>query len=406
MKRLRRRFVLGSLLSLSVILTILLFCFWAAGVVQMEKRADAILDALLEDGAELPDAPIPPLLDVGYAVPSQFYPACYVRNIHPDGTLLDSAAVGLWGKDTDTTEQVVTRILETGSEAGKMQEYRYAVRRLEDGGSRVVLLDQSVQIRTLYDMFLGGLKVSLYGLLGALIVLIPVSGRVVRSYTQNAERQKRFMTNAEHEIKTPVAIIQANLDAMELIQGENKWSRNIRSQTGRLRALIDQLTLVSKLDETDGRLPKDLIDLSALVSRACASDQERFAQRGIRLTAEITPELGMMGNEECIRQLVHILLDNAAAYALQGSWLSIGLEQRGKWIVLRAKNPVSALPACPPSMLFERFYRADEARTQKDGGSGIGLSAAREIVRLHGGKLSAVYGKDQTIEFIAELPQQ
>ena len=406
MKRLRRRFILAAMASVSATLAVLLVCIWTAGVMQMEKRADMLLDVLLEDELELPEEPIPAVLNVGYTVPGQLYPSCYVLLADRDGTLLESTALGIWGKDEDAPERIVREILGAEQPAGKLGEYRYGVRDLPDGSVRIVLLDQSEQIRTLYDLFLGGLKVSACCLIGLFFLLIPVSGRVVRSYARNAERQKRFMTNAEHEIKTPVAIVQANLDAMELILGENKWSRNIRGQTERLRALIDQLMLVSKLEETDGALQKTSVDLSALAVQACSSHQERFAQREIRLTADIRPEIRMRANEECIRQLLHILLDNAAAYAPRRGWARARLEQRGRRILLQTSNSVAALPPCPPEMLFERFYRADAARTQKDGGSGIGLSAAKEIVRLHGGKLTAAYEGEHTISFTAELPQE
>lgn len=404
MKPLRRRFILGTLASLAVTLAVLLVCIWIAGVEQMEKRADALLSALLEDELELPEQPVPVVLDVGYTVPGQLYPSCYVLHVAQDGTLLESAALGIWGKDEDAPERIAGDILGAEQDAGKLQEYRYGVRTLPDGSMRIVLLDQSVQIRTLYDMFLGGLKVSACCLIVVFFILIPVSDRAVRLYARGVERQKRFMTNAEHEMKTPVAIMQANLDAMELILGENKWSRNIRGQIDRLRALIGQLMLMSRLDETDGTLQKTSIDLSALILQECSSYQERFAQRAIRLDTQIEPGLRIKANGACISQLIHILLDNAAAYAPQGGWARIAVKRHGKRMTLEVSNSVSALPPCPPQMLFERFYRADEARTQKDGGSGIGLSAAKEIVRLHGGRLTAAYEEDHAIRFAAELP--
>ena len=292
-RALRRRFILGAMLALAILLLLLNCGVIAGSYLQMERRWDRTLERLMESpepGArpeppmENPREPRDRMTVFGYEIPAhdpqEAY--CLVR-VDADGGM-DVDARGVAEVDEAALREVVNEILATGAEKGKADMYKFALRRREDGGTLVVLLDNSAALQAMMNMLRPMMIVNALGLVGMFLILLPLSKRMVRSYAVNVEKQKQFITNAGHEIKTPVAIIQSNIDAMELIQGENKWSRNIRSQVERLRTLLNELLALARLDEgREGRVERTQLELSALVAEELEAERERCAARELHI---------------------------------------------------------------------------------------------------------------------------
>ncbi len=217
------------------------------------------------------------------------------------------------------------------------------------------------------------------------------------------EKQKRFVTDAGHEIKTPLAIIMANTDALELHQGETKWSRNIRGQTERLSGLMQNLLTLSRMDEgTAGTLMSEC-SLSEMTRDAVAQFREPAENRGISVLCDIAENVTVTGDKVRLLQLLTILLDNAVKYAEGGTpEIRVSVSRQERTAVLRISNTCFLGQDEDPGKWFERFYRGDSARTQKSGGYGIGLSAASAIVRLHKGSVKAEY-EDGRVVFTVVL---
>lgn len=412
-RALRRRFILGAMLALAILLLVLNCGVIAGSYLQMERRLDQTLERLMES-PEQGDRPAPqtenqrgprdkiPLF--GYEIPAhgpqEAY--CLVR-VNADGGM-EAEARGVAEIDEDALQEIVREILASGEERGKADMFKFALRRTEDGRALVVLLDNSAALQSLLGVVQTMMIANALGLAGMFLILLPLSKRMVRSYAVNVEKQKQFITNAGHEIKTPVAIIQSNIDAMELIQGENKWSRNIRGQVARLRALLDDLLALARLDEGRAEQKRTQVELGALVAEEIEAERERCAARGLRVRSEIDGELRLRGDARGLGQLVHALLDNAVQYADAGGWIEVRLEKSGRRIRLTLRNSVSRLPDCPPERLFERFYRGDSARTQGTAGCGVGLSAAQSIVEAHRGRIALSYEDAHTLRVSVELP--
>ena len=236
-----------------------------------------------------------------------------------------------------------------------------------------------------------------------LILISLLSGRAVRPIVENMEKQKRFVTDAGHEIKTPLAIIMANTDALELHQGETKWSRNIRGQTERLSGLMQNLLTLSRMDEgTAGTLMSEC-SLSEMTRDAVAQFREPAENRGISVLCDIAENVTVTGDKVRLLQLLTILLDNAVKYAEGGTpEIRVSVSRQERTAVLRISNTCFLGQDEDPGKWFERFYRGDSARTQKSGGYGIGLSAASAIVRLHKGSVKAEY-EDGRVVFTVVL---
>ena len=293
-----------------------------------------------------------------------------------------------------------------GQTEGKAEGYLYRAETDPAGTTTYVFLSTGSQTGAVLRVVLLSLLLgaAAWGLMLLLVILL--SKRAIRPIAENMEKQRRFVTDAGHEIKTPLAIIQANTEAMELRTGENKYTKNIRGQVARLSGLMQDLLTLAKADESRTAETATLFSFSELVRATAESFQAPMELRGLQLSAEIAPELTLKGDRTLLARLVSILMDNAVKYASEGSVLQLRLEKGEKWASLTLANRCDALPDCAPEKLFDRFYRADEARTQTSGGYGIGLSAAQAIAAAHRGSLNAAYSEDNCITFTVKLPMK
>ena len=234
--------------------------------------------------------------------------------------------------------------------------------------------------------------------LGTFFLVALLSRRAIAPVVRGMEKQRQFVTNAGHEIKTPLAIIQANTEALELHQGQSKWSRNIRAQTIRLTGLMENLLTLARMDEA--RLPPpQKVDLSQAAQESLEAFQEAAGAREVTLTGEIAPGLTLPASREHMVQLLSILLDNGMKYTEPGGEIALTLTQEGSRLRLRVTNGPTQVPAGDLSRLFDRFYRGDPARNQKSGGYGIGLSAAQAIVQGWHGTIAAEAAGENTMVF-------
>ncbi|MBR3475221.1 MAG: GHKL domain-containing protein [Oscillospiraceae bacterium] len=297
--------------------------------------------------------------------------------------------------------ELARQVLSSGKSSGRIGELRYQVVSPAKDCKTVVFLDESRQIRELLRVgaisALGGLA----AWFAMLLLVTALSRKAIRPIAENMERQRRFVTDAGHELKTPLAIIQANAEALELMGGESKYSRNIRAQVRRLTDLTGNLLTLARFDETAAPPDRKELDLSALTREVWESFKAPAELKKLQLQADVAEELRLPASEQQLRQLLSILLDNAVKYCPEEGALCLSLAKEDK-AVLRIRNTL-AQPIEHPERLFDRFYRADESRSRETGGYGIGLSAAQAIVQLHKGVITAAC-EDGTIAFTVRLP--
>lgn len=401
-KALQRRFVLTAMLSLFVLLVILVGGITVASYISMERSTDITLEMLSSDMRTPPPNENERRPFFGYQInpnPLRFANRAIVIVDTEDEIV--SIDAGFNTAYDDEISGYAADILASGKSEGKIGSFKYTIAPFQDGGRRIIFLDVSVQARMLADTVRVAALISLICMVLMFIISVLMSRPTVKPIADNVEKQRRFVTDAGHEIKTPLAIIQTNIDAMELHLGENKWSKRIREQTLRLGGLMKQLLSLSKMDEGDPTSPFEEVLLSELVEKCVSSFSELDADK--QLDAHITPHMTMRGNKDSLEQLISILLDNAVKYSQPGSAITVKLFPNGKKSVLEVVNTCSMLPDAEPRTLFDRFYRADSARTQKSGGYGIGLSIARAITELHKGKITAHYDDEHTIRFSAQI---
>ena len=272
-----------------------------------------------------------------------------------------------------------------------------------DEGTMYIFLDCSREFSTFYSFLTASVMISLAGLALVFVLVVIFSKMAVKPVAESYEKQKQFITDAGHELKTPLTIIDANTEIIEMDYGESEWTESIKNQVKRLAELTQNLVFLSKMDEDSSKLNLADFSISDAVYDTAQSFEAVAKSNGKELEIEVEDNLSYCGDEYSIRRLVSLLLDNALKYSSDGSKIEIALSQSGKDRILTVKNSADSVEIGSLDKWFERFYRADASRNSKTGGSGIGLSTAKAIVEAHKGKIHAESKDGKTIVFTAIL---
>lgn len=324
-----------------------------------------------------------------------------------DGRVVDTDTSHTMALEETEAQALAAQAWSKGEAEGRIGTYRF--RRMEDragGGSRYVFLDTRQQQRAVFRTLLVTLIVGAVTWVLMLLLVMAMSRRAILPIAQNMERQKQFVTDAGHEIKTPLAIIQANADVLELHLGANKWIDNIRSQITRLGSLTQNLLILSRMEEGEAAsVPAVRFDAGEILLETLQPFREGAELRSVDLLEHIEEGVMLTWQKDAYIRLLGILFENAVKYVREGGFIEISLRREGREVVIEEKNDTEAELTDDPDRLFDRFYRADKARTQKTGGSGIGLSVARAIAEQGGGSIRASYADSHTILFTLRIPK-
>ena len=300
----------------------------------------------------------------------------------------------------DEISQYAQTILSSGDTRGRVDYFRYALYTPADGSRVIVAVNCYQQMRQESTLLLVSSGAGLLCMAAVYVLVLLMSRRVTRPVEESVEKQRQFITDAGHELKTPITIISANAEVLQMQTGENQWVDSIKNQTRRLNHLVKNLLELSKLDES---APAELfteVDLSALVGEVAESFEVPAQAAGKTFFTEIQPGVTLAGSREELYKLTSILLDNALKYTNDGGTIRVSLQKQRR-VALSVYNTCAYMDPEKTGRLFERFYRADESRSRETGGSGIGLSIAQAIVERHGGKISASAPDGKSITFTA-----
>lgn len=202
--------------------------------------------------------------------------------------------------------------------------------------------------------------------------------------------------------ETPIAVIRTNIEALELFTGKTEWSDNVKNQSQHLTELVQNLLTLSKMDENPQPV-NDEIPISSMLKEELTAFQPGIEEKGIVLTCNIEDDVFLRADSKRIQNLLTILIDNAVFYTENGGHIEVTLSGKKQHFMMQIQNTCPTLPDVPPEKLFERFYRADEARDQSNGKCGIGLSIAKAIVEAQKGTISASFLSDNEICFIVKI---
>ena len=292
-------------------------------------------------------------------------------------------------------------VLSSGKSRGYYGGFKYVVENTENG-KLIAFVDVVKDFDVFYSNLGNSVVISFFVLGFVTFFSFVLSKKAVAPMVQAYEKQNAFITDASHELKTPLAIINTSADVLEMEGGESKCTGNIHKQVNRLNGLIGNLISLTKLEESD-----DLDRLEFSLSDTlddCVMDVKDYAlSLDKNIVTDIEKDISFKGDEKLIRQVIGILLDNAIKYAREKSDINVKLTKQNKKIVFTVENEADNLEIKNYNILFERFYRADSSRNSKTGGYGIGLSIAQSIVLKHKGKISADSFDGERIVFTVKL---
>ena len=418
-RNLRKKFILVAMLSTLVVLAAIMGVVNISNYKEVLDRADE-MTTLLEkndgkfpeepkaDGEEVPQKPdgntagnmigenndqqVPPEKPENdrehFSVETPFETRYFTVTMDEKGEVTDCDLDQIAAVDEDTAEEYAKNVSGKSGTTGFMGIYRYRVTKTEDG-TKYVFLDCRREISNFQTVLITTVSVSGLGLAAVFVLVVIFSRMVFRPVEESIQKQKRFITDASHELKTPLTIIDANTEVMEMESGESQWTKSTRKQIQRLAGLVQQLVALSRLDEEKGLQDIAEFDLSEAVSESVQPYGALAQTKEKHLTLNIEGGLMYTGDEKSIRQLSGILMDNAVKYSSEKGNIALTLKKKGKKILLEVYNDADGLPQGKLDVLFERFYRLDSSRNSGTGGSGIGLSVAQAIVQAHKGRITA-----------------
>lgn len=422
-RRLRRKFILVAMGAVTVVLTLIIAGINIVNYSHVCKMADARLDYILagKDGFDWGDEPKDDPANGKDAGDSQ----AGVRIRHFEGMTAESPfdtryfTVSIAGgqvTDVNTARiaavgakraaRIAAGLYSKGLTSGFSGNYRYTVT-VQDDETTYVFVDCSRELVSFHSFLSASVAISCIGWLAVLTIVAGASGAVIRPMVESYSKQKRFITDASHEIKTPLAVIDAANEVQEIEGGESEWTQSIHEQVARLTALTERLVFLARMDEGSAGFSMTSIDLSEAVDKAAAPFEPVAVSRGKRLSTSIASGVRAHADAAAVAQVVELLLDNATRYASEDSVIELSLRAasrgQGKGAAeLVVSNAVDELPEGDLDRLFDRFYRADVSRSSKTGGSGVGLSVVRAIAEAHGGSAS-VCGHGNQITFTVRL---
>ena len=405
--KLQRRFILISTVSILTVVVLVFSVILGFNISSTNQTVDVLADSVSEGGGRFPTGGspspkpggLPPnkVPDFNFITPeTPFSTRHFTVFFDSAGNVLRANTEAIYAVSEEEAITYARQALESSKDRGWLSSYRYKVFSYAFG-TGVVFVDGSTNRAMLMQTttIAGVVLLSCAALVLVLIILL--SKRAVKPIAESYEKQRQFVTDANHELKTPLTLILANLDIAEEELGKNEWLDDIRTEGHRMTELVNQLVSLSRMDEESRNLNLSDVSFGQMVQDTVWEFSPLAHSRDKALAFDIDTEISVKGDEDLLRRLIGILMDNAVKYCDLGGCITVTLKHQ-RHIVLTIENTYSAVDQLALQRLFDRFYRADKARTFT-GGYGIGLSMAKSIVEKHGGELMAYKKDDAHIGF-------
>ena len=321
----------------------------------------------------------------------------FAARIDSDGTLIEITQENLSFSEEEI-EIYIEEALANSEDTGEIDGMRYIIRDKEYG-KIIVFADSSLQ-----DVMMNNLRNLSYaiGVISVVILLIIVTvlSKIITKPVEEAfEKQKQFIADSSHELKTPLSILSANVDVLEMEIGQNKWLSQMKIQTKRMNSLIHELLVLAKTEAAGENIVFSEFNLSHAILNTVLPFEVVAFEHGRKIKYDIEESVLYRGDEQSIKKMIEALIDNAVKYSNKGSEISVKLFKRGNKRIIEVFNEGQGVTEAQKDRLFDKFYRTDDSRARETGGYGIGLSLVKSIVDMHKGKIEAESKKGEYIVF-------
>jgi two-component system, OmpR family, sensor histidine kinase CiaH len=411
--KLRRKFILSAMLAYLVLTVCMGTVIYLTNYIVIRNEIKGILEYIAANDGELPDMrdnaddslSIYQIFGIGKNIfsgsESKYQTRFFLVEFDTAENVTEVQTGNIATVQQSEAETMARKILDSDKSFGRSDIYYYDKISQEDS-TTVVFLDCTQQIITNARLMYTITMMICLGFMLIYILVRVISNRFIQPEIRNAELQKQFITNASHELKTPLAVIRANTEVEVMMNGENEWSRSTMRQVDRMNTLIQNLVMISRSQENEEKADMIDSDLTKAVKETADTFMPVAAQDEKEIEKIIPEGIRMKADESQIRQLASLLLDNAIKYCDQKGKITIELSQKGKGVKLSVSNNYKEGADVDYSKFFERFYRKDESHNVDKGGYGIGLSIAEALVRQYRGSIAADW-KDGIITFTCIL---
>lgn len=297
-------------------------------------------------------------------------------------------------------QQYASEIIESQKDSGRMESLLYTVA-VKDGYTLVAFMDNTIMQQSMTTLFRYTIVFGSIMMVALFFVAVYLAGRIVKPLEESHQKQKQFISDAGHELKTPISVIGTNADLLAREIGENRWLSNIQYENEKMGNLVSQLLELTRTENSD--VPAEPLNFSRLVKGEALPFESIAFEKGLLLNYEIQDGLSVEGNRNQLKQIVSILLDNAICHGKNGKEIKLTLKEEHGCARLSVINDGNEIPPAEREKLFERFYRGDIARNEKGGHYGLGLAIAKAIATAHKGKIQ-VFCHDNKVELIVLFP--
>ena len=382
-KSLRRKFVVTSVASVAVVIILMASTLNFINYYKMGQRVDdslyeasksSALVTIFSDGEE------DMIVTKNTASKTPNNNGFSIAKIDENKNVIRSYRDDVLIKGKDDLQKLVTEAVNESSTSGYVGTYRY-LKVNNDAGNLVLLLNTQRDLDSFHAFMRNSIIVSSIVILSVFILLVLISKKVIAPIQQSYQKQKQFITDASHELKTPLAIIRSNTDVLELENGDSKWTKNIQNQVDRLTSLVNSLVVFSRMEEKD-TAEKVKFNLSESLHARIDDFEELASFQKKHIIADIDNNIYYRGEQQAIVQLMDILLENAIKYATKETNINVTLKKNKKYAMMKISNQANVKKG-DLRKVFDRFYRLDESRNSTVKGYGIGLSMAKLIAEKH-----------------------
>ena len=288
----------------------------------------------------------------------------------------------------DEINQFALKVAKGNKKNGSIGNLVYGIKEIR-GSKIITFMDNSIANNSLKKMFILSFVIGILSLIFAYAISRKISFWIVKPIEDAFNKQKQFISDASHELKTPLAVICANADILESEIGTNKWLNYIQKEVISMDKLVNSLLSLARVEKERDKEELTEFNISKVVLGGTMVFESLAFEKEIKLIDNIEENLKLKGNSEEIKQLLSILIDNAIKHTKKNGQVIVSLNKNKNNIVLKVKNSGEPIPKGEEEKIFERFYRSDESRNRDSKRYGLGLAIAKSIVEKHHGKIKA-----------------
>ncbi len=406
-KKMKRRMILASMAAFFAVIMLIAILVNIVNYAVITKRSDETVRSIFENEKRIPPKPgednhpmMPPFMGQPN-LEMNYMTRFFVVRMDESGKDTSVSIDYIASVDSDEAIVYANKAIKKGKDRGYIGEYRYGIDKIGES-TVIVFLNVSRDRQYITSLLALTVVISLISLCIVFILVSLTSGKAIRPIARNIEQQKQFITDASHELKTPLTSMSTSVEVLEAEHGEDEWTGNIKTQISRLSKLVNELVTLSRLDEVKPIPNKERFSLSNAAWETVEIYKSEAKASEKNLSIDIEDDVFMIGDKASVQQMLSVLLDNAIRYSDDKGDIRFSIFRKKNRINIEVFNTCQLDEIPDTNRLFDRFYRPDSSRSTKTGGTGVGLAIAKAVTETHGGTITATCpsGKSMTIKAV------